>query len=157
MSETAIVLADEKNKLFPALQSWATALSNLAPEQVPAALDMARQMKNLSEEVHDKLRDKLLEGVKKNGVVVTAKGSLQDTVGGFKVIAIPTRTGVDAKKFEAMLRAKKVEPSVHMDSTITLKFNQTKADQAVGAGVITQADLDSCKYDPAFRVSVERE
>ena len=49
MSETAIVLADEKNKLFPALQSWATALSNLAPEQVPAALDMARQINNLSE------------------------------------------------------------------------------------------------------------
>lgn len=157
MSETAIVLADEKNKLFPALQGWATALSNLQPEQVPAALDMARQMKNLSEEVHDKLRDKLLEGVKKNGVKVTEKGSLQDNVGGFKVIAIPTRTGVDPKKFESMLRARQIDPTAHMDSTVALKFNQSKADKAVGAGVISQADLDSCKYDPAFRVSVERE
>ena len=153
----AIVLADEKNKLFPALQGWAVALSNLQPEQVPAALDMARQMKNLSEEVHDKLRDRLLAGVKLNGVKVTEKGSLQDNVGGFKVTAIPTRTGTDPKKLETMLRAKGLDPLLCMDAEITHKFNPTKTIGAVVLGKISQADWDSCKYDPAFRVQVERE
>lgn len=157
MSDTAIVLADEKNKLFPALQSWATALSNLQPEQIPAALDMAKQMQKLSDEVYNKLRDELLKGVKQNGAVVTAKGSMQNAVGGFKVTAIPTRTGTDAKKFESMLRAKKIEPSAYMDAVLTLKFNATKAEQAVAAGVISGADLESCAVDPAYRVQVERE
>lgn len=153
----AIVLADEKNKLFPALQGWATALSNLAPEQVPAALDMARQMKTLSEEVHNKLRDKLLEGIKVNGVRVTEKGSMQDTVGGFKVTAIPTRTGVDGKKLETLLRAKGLDPGIWMDQTISYKVNEGKLLQAAEKGKLTAADVESCRYDPAYRVQVERE
>lgn len=153
----AIVLADEQAKLFPVLRGWAHALSNLAPEQVPAAFDMALQFKKLGEDVYDNLRDKLLAAVKETGEKVTDKGSMKAMAGGFAIMAIPTKTGTDPKKFEALLRAKKLDPAIWMDSLITYKLNPTKMLRAVVSGMLSQDDVDSCAYPPAYRVQVERE
>lgn len=150
----AIVLADEKSKLFTALSGYATALSNLTPEQVPAAMDMTTQLKKLAEEVYGRLRDRILENVKANGQVVSEKGSMSMGVGGFKVSAIPTKTGTDPKKLEAKLRALGKDPSAHMDSTITYKVNIFKLGALIESGALALADV---AYDPAYRVMVERE
>ena len=150
----AIVLADEKSKLFTALSGYATALSNLTPEQVPAAMDMTTQLKKLAEEVYDRLRDRILQTVRKEGQVVTEKGSMAMSTGGFKVSAIPTKTGTDPKKLEAKLRALGMEPSAHMDATVTYKVNQFKLGALLESGALKLTDV---AYDPSFRVQVERE
>lgn len=150
----AIVLADEKSKLFTALSGYATALSNLTPEQVPAAMDMTTQLKKLAEEVYGRLRDRILENVKENGQVVSEKGSMSMGVGGFKVSAIPTKTGTDPKKLEAKLRALGKDPASYMDATITYKVNIFKLGVAVEGGLLK---LEDVAYDPAYRVMVERE
>ena len=150
----AIVLADEKNKLFTSLQGWATALSKLTPEQVPAALEIASSFKKLGVEVYDRLRDRVLEEVKKNGSVTSEKGSMAASVGGFKATAIPTKTGTDPKKLEAKLRALGMEPSVGMDAQITYLVNKEKLASLVAGGALTLADV---AYDPSYRVQVERE
>jgi hypothetical protein len=149
-----IVLADEKNKLTTALQGWASALARLTPEQVPAALDMASQFKKLGTEVYDRLRDRVLERVKANGQIVGEKGSMQDSVGGFKLSAIPTKSGTDPKKLEAKLRALGKDPANYMDATVTYKVNEGKLNLLLQTGTLTKEDV---AYDPAYRVSVERE
>lgn len=153
----AIVLADEKTKLFTALASFADALANLTEEQVPAAFEMADKMGKLSDEVRERLRTRILKAVKDNGQVVSEKGSMSLGVGGFKVSAIPTRTGVDSKKLEALLRARKLDPAVAMDVTMSYKANDTKILQAVSSGHLTADDVEAVKYDKAFRVMVERD
>lgn len=57
---SAIVLADEKQKLWGALQAYAAALSNLTDEQVPTAFGTADELQKLSEDVRSRLRDRLL-------------------------------------------------------------------------------------------------
>ncbi len=71
-------------------------------------------------------------------------------------MAIPTKTGTDPAKLETMLRAKGLDPIICMDTEVRYKLNPTKALRAVVGGQISQADLDSCAYDPAFRVQVAR-
>lgn len=154
MSETAIVLADEKNKLTTALQGWAAALAQLTPEQVPAALDMAVQFKKLGTEVYDRLRDRVLARVKANGSYVGEKGSMQDSVGGFKLSAIPTKSGTDPKKLEAKLRSLKLDPAVSMEATVSYKVDAAKLNKLVAEGTLS---LEDVAYDPSYRVSVERE
>lgn len=154
MSDNAIVLADEKNKLFPALVGWAEALSKLEPAQIPQALDMAIQFKKLGEDVYKNLRDKLLVAVKRDGEKVSEKGSMKASVGGYGVMAIPTKTGTDPGKLERRLRSLSMDPSAHMDARITYHVAPGKLSLLVEKGVIT---LEEVAYDPAFRVQVERE
>jgi hypothetical protein len=153
----AIVLSNEKNKLMAALSSFASALSNLTPEQVPAAFEMADNMKDLSEEVRTRLRDRLLTELDTYGEQYTDKGSRSMSLGGFKIAAIPTRTGVDPKKLEALLRRLKLDPTVAMDAKVTYAVNQTKVMQAISDSKLTAEDVAACQYDKAFRVQVEHE
>ena len=158
MSDTsAIVLADEKTKLFTALNSYANALAQLSNEQVPAAFDMTDQLKDLAEEVRARLRDRLLLLVQAQGRTITDKGSMTTETGGFKVTAIPTRTGIDPKKLEAMLRRKSIALEKVMDATLTYKTNDAKLQDALGTQLLTLAEVKSCEFDKAFRVKVERD
>lgn len=150
-----IVLADEKTKLFAALSGYSAALSRLTPEQVPAAFEMTDKLKKLSEEVRDRLREKLMTWVKENGSRITDKGSMAGEVGGFKVTMIPTKTGTDPKKLEALLRRKGLDPAVAMKPTMAWAVDTDKVQQAVGAGKLTQADVDNCQYDPSYRIGVQ--
>jgi hypothetical protein len=150
----AIVLADEKTKLFAALSGYASALSNLTPEQVPAAIDMTLQLKKLAEEVYERLRDRLIKDTQEKGYKATDKGTMEQSIGGFKVRAIPTKTGTDPKKLEAKLRALGMQPENYMDATMALKVNAGKLALLVATKTLTLADV---AYDPSFRVQVERE
>lgn len=150
----AIVLADEKNKLMSTLAGFASALSSLTPEQVPAALDIAIGLKKLGEEVADRLRERLAETVAKDGEVYTDKGSKRASIGGWKVTVIPTKTGTDPKKLESKLRALGKDPANYMDATITYKVNIGKLSLLVQTGDLTLADV---AYSPDFRVGIERE
>lgn len=155
MSDSALVLASQKTKLFAALQEYAAVLSNLENEQVPAAFEMTDQLKELAEEVRTRLRDRLLLIVSAVGTKVTEKGSMAADLGNFLVKAIPTRTGVDPKKLEGLLRKRQIELTRIMDATVTYKVNEHKLLDAQVTKLLTQADVDSCRYDKAFRVTVE--
>lgn len=151
-----IVLADEKGRLFTALGSYATALSNLTEEQVPEAFEMTDKLNKLAEEVRDRLRSKLLAWLAEHGEVVTEKGSKAGVVGGFKVSAIPTRTGIDPKKLEALLRRLKLDPNTHMKTTLSYAVDDAKVMALVQAGRLTVEDLNNCKYSESFRIAVEK-
>lgn len=151
-----IVLADEKGKLFNALGSYASALSNLSDEQVPEAFEMTDKLGKLAEEVRDRLRSRLLKWVKETGATVTEKGSRANSIGGFRVSAIPTRTGIDPKKLEALLRRLALDPAVGMTPTITYAVNEEKVMALVESGRLTTEDLNNCRYSESFRIQVEK-
>ena len=150
----AIVLADEKSKLVTALTHYANVLANLTDEQVPAAFDMTDQFKELAEEARSRLRDRLLLIIQATGQTQGDKGTMSTESGGFKLTAIPTRTGVDPKKLEALLRRKGIDPAVAMDATITYKVNLAKL---ATVQAVTPGEVAACASDKAFRVQGDRQ
>ena len=84
---------------------------------------------------------------------MTDKGSMRASIGGFRVTAIPTRTGLDPTKVEGLLRRKNLDPNVHMKTTIKYALDQEKLDKLE----LSKGDLDACKYSPSFRLEVTRE
>lgn len=149
---SAIVLADEKQKLWGALQAYAAALSNLTDEQVPTAFGTADELQKLSEDVRSRLRDRLLLYLQVNGQKTTEKGSVAADVGGFTVTAIPTRTGIDPKKLETLLRRKGIDVEAGMDATVAYKVNPEKVAKLLESGRLHEQDREACLYDKAFRV-----
>lgn len=150
-------LAPQKAQLTLALRQFAEALSNLTDEQVPVALDMARELGRLAEDTQDALKQRALLYLNVHGQVVTEKGSRQARVGGFTVTAVPTRTGLDPKKVEPLLRRRGLEPSAHMKSTIKYDVDQARIDRLVAEGKLQPADVEACRYDKTYRLEVERE
>lgn len=153
----AIVLAENKKKVMLALAEYADMLSNLTPEQVPQAFELTKQMSDLTDEVHKRLREQMLQRVQAEGQTITEKGSMALTVGGYKVTAIPTKTGIDPKKLESLLRKRGADVEAVMDATVSYKLNPGKVAVAEAAGKLTRDDIANCTYDKAFRVQVERD
>lgn len=149
------IVATLKSKLVASLAEWTAGLTKLTKEEAPQVYQMAEQVKKLGEEVKDRARDLLVDEAL-SGEKVTDKGTMQTTLGGSVVRAIPLKTGTDPTKLEQLLRAKGVDPGVAMDATISYKLNQEKLLVAVGAGVLTSAELAKCAYEPNYRVEVRR-
>lgn len=146
-------LVSAKTMVQAALIDFAAALSGLAAADRPEAFDIATQFKKVTEEVYDRLRDKLLADVEATGSVVTEKGTREAHYPSFTVRAIPTRTGTDPKKLEARLRSLGIDPAVVMDATITYKVNPAKLANLVAAGTLK---YDEVAYEPGFRIQLER-
>lgn len=152
---SSIILASERQQMQSALQSFASALSKLTDEQVPAALDAVRQLNDLSEEMKDGLRVRAIQFLRSAGQRITDKGSLQTLIGGYRMTAIPTRSGLDPKKLEVALRRRGLDATAGMNPSITYKVDVDKVAALVDSGKLTQEDLTACQYDESFRVSVE--
>lgn len=149
----AIVLSKQREQLQVALRAYASALSELTDEQVPAAFDMNKELGKLAEDLENVLRERVLRLVEERGQKVTDKGSMRASIGGFRVTAIPTRTGVDPAKLEGLLRRKNLDPNVHMRTTIKYAIDPEKLEKLQ----LSDGDLDACKYTPSFRLEVSRE
>lgn len=92
--------------------------------------------------------------VMERGETITDKGTKALELGGWYVRAIPNRTGIDPKKFEARLRTKGVLPENYMQPKITYAMDPAKTAKAVADGVITEAELSACKYDLTYKLTV---
>lgn len=150
-----IVLA-EKKQMMTALHAFASALSNLTEEQVPDAFDTVDKMQKLSDEVREQLRTRLLLFLNVHGSTKGDKGTKEAESGGYLLQAIPTRTGIDPKKLEALLRRKRLDVESGMDATITFKVNEDKLARLVASGQLSEQDREACRYERAYRVSVQK-
>lgn len=153
----ALVLAENKKQVMQAMSLFSTMLSEVTEEQTPQAFEMVEQIEDVMGEVRDRLRKKMLEKVQAEGQRISDKGSMQVGLGGYSIKAIPTKTGVDGRKLEALLRKRNVDPALYMDVTMEFKVNQTKLQTALSNGVLTPDDLKNCEHTPSFRLQVERD
>lgn len=122
------------------------------PEVVADTLSLVREAKSIVESYDKTVKARVEEILKERGEVVTDKGSRR--LG--RLFMKPYRTGIDPKKFEALLRAKDLSPSKYMDQRVVYDFNNGKAVDAVKAKKISQEELDSCKYDESWVVETPK-
>lgn len=139
-----------------ALQAVARQLSTLADEETPAVFEFFDTLAKMSEEQHQRVKDRLLLYLNVYGQQATAKGTMRCDVGGYEVQAIPTRTGVDAKKLEALLRARGIPVTDAMAEAKTYKVDAAKVAELVAMGKLSPDDLTRCGPDKSYRVSVKR-
>lgn len=151
----SIVLKNEREQMQVTMRQFAAALGRLTDEQVPAALDVVRQLVDLSDEFKNTVRTRAIQLLQAAGTKVTDKGSLQVLIGGYKLTAIPTRTGLDPKKLETVLRRRGLDPTAGMNPTVTYKVDQQKVDKLVAEGKLTQGDLEAATYEESYRVMSE--
>jgi len=155
--QSAITIASVRERINQDLKDLAIAMSGeLDAHRATEALLLVREtdkiLKNYDKVVKARVQELLLS----EGEVVTDKGSRGMTVNGWSLFMKPTRTGVDPKKFEAMLRAKGLDPENFMDTSIVYSFNEQKALDAVAKKRITQEELASCKYDLSWTVETPK-
>ena len=141
--------AIQKAGLLPALQAFGAALGEITNDDVPSAYEMVVKLEKMLEEARDLLKTRALLYLNVNGVKVTDGGTKAANLGGFVMRAVPMRTGVDPKKLEKAVRAKRLDPGSCMDATVTYKVNQAKLNALVERGDITEEDLKACAYDPS--------
>jgi hypothetical protein len=140
-------LSTTETYMKAALMAIATAVSNsaLAPKPAGQLLKMVRQYQKNFEAFEEALRARLIN---------ILKDAPDHTVveDGVTLKMYNGRTGYDPKKVEALLRAKKKDPAHYMDPTITYKVNEPLLRRAIGNEVLTEEELETCRYAPSWRV-----
>jgi hypothetical protein len=110
----------------------------------PVLVETFDQLKGYEDALADVVgvaRGKLLDIIKEQG---SGDSSLKLTVGGYEVSARPRKTGLDAKKLEALLRAKGIDPSSYMTTKVTYEVDPPRAEALVQLGKLTQDELNTC-------------
>lgn len=124
----------------------------IKPATLARTIDRLKTWADAIEDLQKVAKQKTLELLEKQGETVTEKGTKRAVVDGLQFEARPHRTGVDPKKLEALLRAKKLDVAAYMDATISYKVNESRLPVLISDNRLTQAELDSCNYDTTWVV-----
>jgi hypothetical protein len=145
----------QREPLVALVRGLAQEIASLGPERLGEAHEFLALIQRGVEGLEDVVTARLKEQALTHGHKTTEKGTHEVVLGSHLIRAIPTRTGTDPKRLEAKLRAKGHDPGVAMNAKITYEVNPDKLAKAVEGGLITQAEVDACKYDINYRVQVE--
>lgn len=141
---TALAPADIMTKAGSEYLTAASLVLSQTSLPTPVLVETFDQLKGYEDAVADVVgvaRGKLLDIVKAQG---SGDSSLKLNVGGYEVSARPRKTGLDAKKLEALLRAKGMDPAAHMTTKVTYEVDAAKAEVLVGMGKLTSDELNTC-------------
>ena len=140
-------------ELTRGLQYLAAALSKpMEPDVLIEMHETILDFEKSLESFEKPMRERILHLTLSEGKKVTDKGTYELRIGPFVQRVQPSRTGTDPKKFEALLRAKGLNPGDHMTQEVVLKLGPGQAESTLATGVLTQEELDSCKYDMSYTV-----
>lgn len=155
--DTKITIEKARVTVSEAFKTLAVALSGeLTTDKVAEGLRFVREAKKIVENYDDTMKTRVKDILLKSGQVATEKGARFLDAGGLRLFMKPTRTGVDGKKFEAMLRAKDMNPEKHMNMKIIFEYDAQKALSLVANKKISQDELESCKYDESWTVETPK-
>lgn len=141
-----------------ALTGLATLLGSELPvkQLAPLFSQMKEWEKNLTD-LAKVGRARLLDTLDKRGEVVTEAGTRRATVDGWVLEARPQKTALDAGRVEALLRAKSLDVTAHMDSVISYKVNLGKLDQLISEGVLTADELATCRPELSYALQTPKQ
>lgn len=145
---------DDRNKLWLALADYSQSLAKISTEEAPVAYEVALDLVKLADEVKEKLRERLIDHTQINGQQVGDKGTLEAVMGDKVVRCIPTRTGLDPKQIEGLMRSKGLDPNTNMRSTVTYAVDYEKISDLINMGKLTNSEVEKCRYDKAHRIQV---
>ena len=114
---------------------------NLPVPVLAETFDMLKGYEDAISDVAGVARGKLLDLLREQG---SGESSLKLTVGGWELSARPRKTGLDAKKLEALLRAKGIDPTMYMTTKVSYEVDPARVPLLTADGKLTQAELDTC-------------
>lgn len=114
---------------------------NLPVPVLAETFDMLKGYEDAVSDVAGVARGKLLDLLKEQG---SGESSLKLTVGGWELSARPRKTGLDAKKLEALLRAKGIDPTNYMTTKVSYEVDPARVPLLTADGKLSQAELDTC-------------
>lgn len=132
------------------------AKTNITVAELGPALQVLTRLKDLVKDLYEVAVRRQLTILQRDGAQITDKGTLALDRDGWHFEARPTRTGLDPKRFENILRARGKQPAEYMDAEITYKMNADKTILAVERGVLTTAELETCRYERRYSVQPVR-
>lgn len=144
-----------RNNIVSSMMGLAQFISTIKEDEYGDALNLIKAVTSALEQSEGIVKNRAVEVVRARGVRETEKGTMSLTLGAHTIRAIPTRTGPDAKKLEAHLRAKGLDPGAVMDATITYKVNEEKLAKAQASGLLSKADVDACRPEVSYRLEVK--
>jgi len=140
----AVMLSDEK----------------LPPEQLAQVFLALRDIEKVLEDKNSGLttiaKKRVIAYLKAHGRVTTEKGSMVAEVGGLTLSMHPTRTGYDAKKVEALLRAKGKDPAAFMTTVIKYEMPPENSVEEAKLKKLLGDELESCRYEESWTVATPK-
>lgn len=150
LATTLPLIAVVMNDGFKALAKYLS--TPLTKPEMAEVFDQLKVWEEDFEALAKNARDSILALIKADGQKVTDTGTLRLEVGGWKLEAQPQRTGYDAKKVEAFLRGRQMDPANYMDAEITYKVNPGKLLVLIQSGKLSEAEAETLKHDLSYRV-----
>lgn len=151
-SENPLSITVHASKLL--FNALAEVLSRpLSPVETAAVFDTINAYVGVIEDLHKAARERTLQVILENGNPTSEKGAVRAIVGDWELSAIPQKTSLEDGKVEALLRAKGLDPHEHMDTEVKYRTNTGKLDRLVGAGQLTQGEIDACRPTLKYRVN----
>lgn len=137
----------------------AIALPGLTPIQRCANHDYVAFLQDALEEAKTLARGFVLDIALKEGKHVGANGQSRALAlpGGLVQRVTLSRSGLDPKKFEAALRAKKADVTKYMAQEIVYKLSETSRVKAIDDKLFTEDELKALEYPPSYRVDRTKE
>ena len=141
-----------------ALTPFASALRGpIKPADLAEVSEALANIETVIGDYRQVARARVLELLVEHGQVVTDKGTKRATVDGWVFEARPTKTGHDARKLEALIRAKGANPAQYMETVITYKVDENKIHSMLSDGVMTKDELDTCKPVEGWSVQTPKQ
>lgn len=131
----------------------ALSVEQLPPAALASIMFVARRVKNAMDKgIEPIAKTRIIHLLKERGNLVTDKGSRRLMIDGWTMFMKPTRSGLDPKKLEALIRAKGKDPANYMNTRIVYEVDEAKANKLVDKKIMTDDELESCKYDESWTV-----
>lgn len=120
-------------------------LDTAAPEKLAETLATVKEVVKVLDYSIEAAQDRLITHVLAVGEdVPETKGTKEWN--GVKVR--PTRTTLDPKKVEALLRAKNLDVNLYMDKKLTYVVNETRLEN-----VLNEGEQEACRYELKYQLS----
>lgn len=119
-------------------------------ENDPEIYNECLDLLGVLEEIKESLRKRLIAAAVNLGQVTSEKGTRRTISGSYTIEIRPFRTGFDAKKVEAMLRARDLDPLEHMDAKVQFSVNEERLKKLSADCTVSQEQIDGCKYDTTW-------
>lgn len=130
------------------------------PESLGRALVDLKAVSSAIVDMQKSVEERIKEFLAEKGEVVTDKGSRAFTANGVTLTMRPTRTGIDSKKLEKLLRQKGAKLTDYMDEHVDISFrvNMGKIESAPISKKLTAEEIEQCLFDESWSLQpVKRE
>ena len=153
----AEVESEANNSITEGFRTLAALMTkDLTPAAAGLVLARVREYSELVEQYEKQTKKRIEAALLEKGEVVTDKGSRRMESEGFSFFMKPWRTGYDAKKVEAKLRMKKIDPKKYMTEETVYSVSQEGMEALAKKKLLTPEELRECEYEVKWTIETPK-